>query len=76
MGHSVAPAEGLEKETHKGREMKLSALKFDTPDNACLSLRVIAELVRRGEMTVDPARHEEAPKWLRLEVYDLRERTP
>lgn len=56
--------------------MKISDMKFDTPDNACLSLRVIAELVRRGEITVDTSRHAEAPRWLRIEVYDTRERGP
>lgn len=30
--------------------MKLTALKFDTPNNACASLRILAELVRRGEI--------------------------
>lgn len=54
--------------------MKLKDLKFDTPTNACMSLHIIAEHVRRGEMTVDPALHDEAPKWVRLEIYDLRER--
>lgn len=54
--------------------MKLSDLKFDGPDNSCMSMRVIAELVRRGEMTVDIQKNTEAPKWIRIEVYDLRER--
>lgn len=54
--------------------MKLSALKFDTPNNAAISLGIIAEMVRRGDMKIDEQRHSEAPKWIRLEVYDLRER--
>jgi len=54
--------------------MKLGALKFDTPNNAAISLAVIAELVRKGEMTVDIVKNPEAPKWIRVEVYDLRER--
>ena len=32
---------------------KLSSLKFDNPNNACLSLRILAELVRQGEVQVD-----------------------
>lgn len=52
--------------------IKLKDLKFDTQDNACQSLRVIAELVRRGEMRIDPTSNAEAPKWIRLEVYDVR----
>lgn len=54
--------------------MKISDLKFDTPNNSAISLGVISELVRRGEMTVDIQKNAEAPKWIRVEVYDLRER--
>lgn len=31
---------------------KLEGLKFDTPNNAALSLRMLAELVRQGEIEV------------------------
>ncbi len=32
--------------------MKLHALKFDTPNNAAISLDVLAEQVRRGERKI------------------------
>jgi hypothetical protein len=32
--------------------MKLDALKFDVSDNVCLSLRILSELARRGELSV------------------------
>lgn len=32
--------------------MKLSALRFDNPNNSCQSLRILAELVRRGDVLV------------------------
>lgn len=35
--------------------MKLDGLKFDTPNNTCLSLRMLAELVRAGEVRLDGA---------------------
>ena len=30
--------------------MRLSALKFDNPNNTCQSLRILAELVRHGDL--------------------------
>lgn len=33
--------------------MKLADLKFDTPNNACLSLRIIAEKVRTKELEIE-----------------------
>lgn len=35
--------------------MKLTDLRFDTPDNACLSFRTIAEKVRAGEWKLPEA---------------------
>lgn len=35
--------------------MDLGELKFDTPNNVCLSLRVIAEMVRSGEIMAEDA---------------------
>lgn len=32
--------------------MKMTALKFDGSENACQSLRILAELARRGDLTV------------------------
>lgn len=32
--------------------MTLESLQFATPDNACASLRILAELIRRGEASV------------------------
>lgn len=31
---------------------KLDGLNFDTPNNACLSLRLLAEWIRAGDVTV------------------------
>lgn len=30
--------------------MKLDALRFDNPNNACQSLRILAEMVRAGDV--------------------------
>lgn len=38
--------------------MKLDALNFDSPNNACLSLRTLAEWVRTGEIVINTGRAE------------------
>lgn len=35
--------------------MKLKALNFRNPENACQSLRLLAEMVRRGDVTMHEA---------------------
>ena len=71
----MAAAEGVENDANsEGWNMKIASMKFDNSNNSSLCLQVIAELVRRGDMKVEVTRHDEAPKWVRIEVYDLRER--
>ena len=47
--------------------MTLSDLNFDNPNNACLSLRTVAELVRQGELIVTAALEGEVMR-LRVEA--------
>jgi hypothetical protein len=41
--------------------MKLEAMNFATPSNACLSLRILAEKVRAGDATLVRASTLEGP---------------
>jgi hypothetical protein len=53
--------------------MRLRDLKFDTTEDAAHSLAKIAIAILDGHVTVDITNNSEAPKWLRIEVYDIRE---
>jgi len=50
--------------------VKLGDLRFDTPDNACLSLRTLAEWVRTGEILVATASHVVASQSTQITVFE------
>lgn len=43
-------------------------MKFDTPNNACLSLRILAEMTRAGDMFVKETRDTVDPNVMTIRV--------